>query len=143
MGKVQVTRNCQRNHGDTHGRIHSEILSYIILIILSYYQVQIYQDSKKQNIFWWRIKINRWLYCRYSPGHFCVLAFIAFLRLHVLKKIWDELRCVNPILRQCSISIPPENMKTSLVFWCFQGVWNRNFALKWVRYLYICKLKYT
>ena len=40
--------------------------------------------------------------------------------------------CDEPISGQCSHFIPLEKTRKSLVFWCFQGVLNRNIGQKWV-----------
>ena len=41
--------------------------------------------------------------------------------------------CVNPILVQCHISVPPENVKT----FGFRGVSKCDTGLKWGMYIYI------
>ena len=45
--------------------------------------------------------------------------------------------CVNPILVQCHISVPPENVRKHLVFGRFQGVSKCDTGLKWGMYIYI------
>ena len=39
----------------------------------------------------------------------------------------------QPISGQCSISIPPENVRKPLVLWHFQGVKERNIGMRWVK----------
>ena len=50
-----------------------------------------------------------------------------------------EINCLQPILSQCSISIPPENVRKPEVFWCFQGVHKLNIGLMLISdFLSIC-----
>ena len=39
---------------------------------------------------------------------------------------------------QCSLSITPDNIRKTVVFWCFQGVWKVYIGLKWVKYVFDC-----
>ena len=41
-------------------------------------------------------------------------------------------RKINPFSTKCFISIPPENIRKPLVFWCVQGVSKESSGMKWV-----------
>ena len=45
---------------------------------------------------------------------------------------WDSMQPFLPISSQWSLSIPPENIRKPLVFWCFQGISKENSGMKWV-----------
>ena len=51
------------------------------------------------------------------------------------KIVFHKLKCncSEPILVQCHISIPPENVKKPLVFWRFQRVYKCDTGLKLVK----------
>ena len=40
----------------------------------------------------------------------------------------------QPILAQCSISTPPENVRKPLAFRSFQGLYKWNSGVKWVKF---------
>ena len=42
----------------------------------------------------------------------------------------------------CSFSIPPENIRQLLVFWCFQGVWELSGDMKWINAFVLLTFKF-